>query len=792
MSNNAKKILAVLLALVIVFGWYLTIFGMGSFEPVKDKIKMGLDIKGGVYVVMEAQTDAVGEELDKLMEQTQAVIEERVNQMGLSEPVVTIEGTKRIRVELPGAEDAEAAIDQIGKTAQLQFAMADGTVVLDGSNIKDAGVGQDQQHGGYAVTLEFDSEGADKFAEATKKALSGTIVPSSDELRPNTIMIILDGKPISTPGVSEVIASGRCEITSGGTGGFPQEEATNLAALIRGGALPVSLEEVQTSNQTATIGVDALEKSVIAGLIGLALIFVIMLVAYGIMGVAADIALLLYVIIVLWAMAAMGSVLTLPGIAGIILSVGMAVDANVIIFTRIREEIAMGKSVRVSVQMGFKRAMSTVIDSQITTIIAAVVLYQIGSSTVKGFAMTLMIGIIASIFTAVVVTQVYLSIMSESRTFGKKSLYGMKEDNTPKFQLKKQFRIIKNRKIFYCISIAIILIGLVIGGVRGMNYGIDFTGGTMMQIDMGQHVDTDDVQDVLDEFDIDAQIIYSGEKNEQVIIRTITSLDNDARAEIINALQAQFGFDDKDVLSVEQFGPSVGKELQGNAVKAILIAAVGMLIYIIIRFEWKFGIAAVIGVFHDVLILIAFYAIFRVTVNNPFIAGVLTVVGYSINDTIVIFDRIRENLGLMKKSHTDTLIEASVNQTLSRSIMTSFTTLVVMIPLFVMTSNTIREFTLPLMVGVIAGTVSSVTLCSPLYYEFCNMLGGPKYKAGKKSKKNAKNSVKAEKELQTPEAETESVPAENEEASSAETNAPQNEEKKYTSKASKKSGRKHK
>lgn len=408
-----KKAMAVILSIIILFGWYVTIAGIGSFAPIKDQLKLGLDLSGGVYVVMEAQTDATGDDLKKLMSQTQAVIEKRVNQMGLSEPIVTIEGKNRIRVELPGAEDAEDAINAIGKTAQLQFVMADNTVVLDGSQVKDAGIQQDQQNGGYAIGLKFSNEGAAAFKKATTDIVSGSVTSTMEGVPPNAILIILDEEIISSPVVDEIIPNGEAIITAGGRGGFGEEEATNLSALIRGGALPVELKEVQTSVIGPTIGLNALNMSIIAGVIGIVLIFVLMVGMYRIMGFASNIALLLYILIVLWVLVIMGGVLTLPGIAGIILSVGMAVDANVIIFSRVREEIINGKTVRVAVDSGFKRAMSTIVDSQLTTIIAGVVLYQLGSGPVKGFAMTLMIGIIASIFTAIIVTQLYLDIFAE-------------------------------------------------------------------------------------------------------------------------------------------------------------------------------------------------------------------------------------------------------------------------------------------------------------------------------------------------------------------------------------------
>lgn len=734
MNTQMKKFLSVLVIIVIVLGWGITVFGAGPVPAIKDKIKLGLDIKGGVYVVMEAQTDLQGDELKKLMDQTQAVIEQRVNQMGLSEPIVTIEGEKRIRVELPGADDSDEAIKQIGKTAQLQFFLADGTLVLDGGMVKDAGITQDSEHGGYAVSLEFNKEGTERFADATAKALSGTVNATMDGVHPSAIAIVLDNQIISAPVVNQKINNGQAIIT-GGTGGFGQEEATNLSALIRGGSLPVELTEVETSTRTATIGYNAFEMSVIAGAIGVGLIIVIMLAFYGIMGVAASIALLFYVLIVLWFMALMGSVLTLPGIAGLILSVGMAVDANVIIFSRIREELGNGKTVRVSVQSGFKRALSSILDSQITTIIAAVVLYQFGTGQVRGFAMTLIIGIISSIFTATVITQLYLGIISETKKFSDKKYYGMREDNTCKFAIGKEFDFITKRRVYYVIATVVIIVGLGLGMIRGYNYGIDFTGGTMMQFDMGKQVETAQVEKSLKKVGIDAsEIVYSGEGNSQVIIRTMESLDNEARNVVINQFNTEFGIEEDDVLAVEQFGPSVGEDLKNNAIKAVLISALGMLIYIIIRFEWKFGVAALAGVAHDVLLVLAFYGIFHITVNSPFIAGILTVVGYSINDTIVIFDRIRENLGFMKKNKTDELINASINQSLSRSLMTSATTLIVMVPLLVLTSNTIREFLIPLIIGVLVGTMSSIFMCSPIYYELCQATGGTKYK-GKKSKK---------------------------------------------------------
>ena len=713
MNHNIKRILAILVIIVTVFAWFVSIFGIGNIDSAKDALKYGLDINGGVYVVMEANTDLEGQELKNLMEQTRAVIDNRVNEMGVAESQVTIEGEKRIRVEIPGAEDAEEAIEAVGKTAQLLFALSDTSVVVDGSHVKDAQIATDGAY--YKILLEFDSEGAKLFEEGTRKAYNKEPEVLIEGMASNQIAIILDDQIIVAPSVDNgVITGGSCEIT----GGYSKEEASMTAALIRGGALPVELVEVQSSVQSATIGADALDKSIIAGAIGIAVIFILMIVFYGLLGVVADIALLLYVAMFIWAMAALNVVLTLPGIAALILSIGMAVDANVIIFGRIKEEISAGKSIRVAVSSGFKNALTTVLDAQITTLIAAVVLHEVGTTTVKGFALTLIIGIVISIFTAVFITQLFVSLLAESKKFAKNKNFGVNEDGTPKQILNKTFSFIKNRKIYYIISTVIIVIGLVFGLIGGLNYGIDFTGGTMIQVDLHKEVPIDEVDEVINGFMKDPSIVYTGENNTQVIIKTIESLDNENRSLAIDALSDAFDITDEDVLASEQFGPSVGDELKFNAIKAVLIASIGMLIYIIFRFKsWQYGLSAIIGVVHDVLMVIAFYCIFGFTVNNPFIAAILTLVGYSINDTIVIFDRIRDNRRLYKKDSLETNIDRSINHTLNRTIMTSLTTLVVMIPLCVMVSASIREFIIPLMVGVIVGCYSSIFVCSPALYD---------------------------------------------------------------------------
>lgn len=754
MRRKLKKPLALLLIIALVVGWYAFLVGFKG-DPISKKIPLGLDIKGGVFVVMEAKTDLEGAELKELMNQTKAVIERRVDQMGIANADVRVEGKKRVRVELPGAKDAEEAISQIGKTAQLKFTMADGSKVLDGSQVKTANISQDKNKAGYVVNLEFKPEGAKAFEDATRKAMSGGVTPKvvdeyGNKALADAIVIFLDDEVISAPKVNQVISGGKCEIS----GNFTQESANQLAALIRGGALPAPLTEVNSSSQSAQIGYHAFEKSVAAGLIGVILVFLLMIIGYRMMGIIADIALAMYILIILMIMGYVGVVLTLPGIAGLILSIGMAVDANVVIFTRIKEEIISGKTPRVAVKTGFKRAMSTVIDSQVTTLIAAVILYQIGTSAVKGFAWTLMIGIIVGLLTAVVITQLYLDILSETRTFSRNGFYGIKKDGTPAFAVKRQFKFMEKRKIYFMVAAGILIIGLTFSLSRGFNYGIDFTGGTMLQVDLHKQVEISKVEKFFKKRDIDASVVYGGSDNHQVIVKTQKALSNEERAKLLDDMQKEYKFKNEDILAQNLFGPTIGKELKTNALKAILLAALGMLIYIRLRFrEWKFGAAAILGVLHDVFFVTVFYGVFSVQINNPFIAAILTVVGYSINDTIVIFDRIRENSRFMRGSRIDN-INLSINQTLSRSIMTSVTTLIVMVPLFIMTGPALREFILPLMVGVAVGCLSSIFLCSPLYYEMVMAKGGSKYerkiaeaqKQRKKEGRTEESIVKEEKE----------------------------------------------
>lgn len=408
----------IILIIMVILISYSAIFGvdLGRYEimPLGSQLDLGLDLAGGVYVVLEAKTDLTGVELDKKMNETKAIIEQRVNGLGVAEPNITIENEKRIRVELAGLSDPQAAIDMIGKTAQLEFIDPEGNVVLTGENVKKSEVTYDKSE--YGVSLEFDKVGTENFANIT----ADLITKGTREER--IIKIVLDNEIISSPAVEDKIANGKSSIT----GNFTVEGASNLANLIRAGALPMELEELEVSVIGPTLGIESLDRSVFAALIGLLLIYIFMIAFYKLPGLIADIGLTIYILIVLGVMVYLDAKLTLPGIAGLILSIGMAVDANVVIFERIKEEIRTGKSIRTSVESGFKRALTTVIDANVTTLIAGFVLLYFGTGSVKGFAVTLLIGIIASLITAVFITRSILKLTTRIKFTNNKKYYGVR------------------------------------------------------------------------------------------------------------------------------------------------------------------------------------------------------------------------------------------------------------------------------------------------------------------------------------------------------------------------------
>ena len=669
-----------------------------------EHIKLGLDLAGGVSITYEA----VGEETPTAEDMSDTIykLQKRV-EVYSTEAEVYQEGSNRINIEIPGVTDANSILAELGKPGSLQFQTMDGAVVLEGTDVADARAGSntDEFTGGreYVVQLTLTDEGTTKFAVATAANIGSQIA------------IIYDGEVISAPTVNEAIGGGQAQIS----GDFTFEEAEQLASTIRIGTLSLELQELRSNVVGAKLGEEAIATSLKAGAIGFLLVILFMIFAYRLMGLASGIALTSYVGLVLGLLNGFEMTLTLPGIAGIILSIGMAVDANVIIFARIREELATGKTMRSSMKIGFQKALSAIVDGNITTLIAALVLSLKGSGSVKGFAQTLALGIVVSMFTALVVTRLVL------HAFYALGLQDVKYFGLAKEQ--KEIHFLAKKKICFIVSLAVIAGGLVLMGVNAgsqkgaLAYSLEFQGGTSTTVEFQEDLSIEEidaqvvpvVSEVTGDNDIQTQKVAG---TNQVIIKT-KELDLAGREALNTKLSESFGVD-KATITAENISGAISQEVKNDAIVAVIIATVCMLIYIWIRFkDIRFATSAVVALVHDVLVVLAFYAAARVSVGNTFIACMLTIVGYSINATIVIFDRIRENMADMKKKDTlEGVVNASITQTLTRSIYTSLTTFVMVAVLYILGVASIKEFALPLMVGIVCGAYSSVCITGALWY----------------------------------------------------------------------------
>lgn len=666
-------------------------------------IKLGLDLAGGVSITYQA----AGEEEPTAEEMADTIykLQKRVEAYS-TEAEVYQEGTNRINIEIPGVNDANAILEELGKPGSLQFQTMDGAVVLEGTDVADARAGStvdNMNNQIYVVELTMTDEGAEKFAVATRENLG------------QQIAIVYDGEIVSAPVVNAEITNGQAIIE----GSFTYESAEQLASTVRIGTLSLELEELRSNVVGAKLGQEAIATSLKAGAIGFALVVLFMITAYRIMGLAAAIALTAYVGLTIGLLNGFEMTLTLPGIAGIILSIGMAVDANVIIFARIREELATGKTVRSSVKIGFQKALSAIVDGNVTTLVAALVLSMKGSGSVKGFAQTLALGIVVSMFTALVVTKLVLNALY-AIGFQDVKWYGEAKG-------RKHINFLGKKKVCFAVSAAIIAAGLAWMGINAgtgkgaLAYSLEFQGGTATTVEFNEDMSIEEidaevvpiVSEVTGDNDIQTQKVAG---TNQVIIKT-KELDLAGR-EVLNAkLAEQFGVEES-TITAENISGAISKEVKNDAIIAVIIATVCMLIYIWIRFQdIRFATSAVVALIHDVLVVLAFYAVARVSVGNTFIACMLTIVGYSINATIVIFDRIRENLAEAKrKDALEDIVNASITQTLTRSIYTSLTTFVMVAVLYVLGVASIKEFALPLMVGIVCGAYSSVCITGALWY----------------------------------------------------------------------------
>ena len=663
----------------------------------------------GFYEMVETAGDTESEtsaESEKTGESTEAESTETEKESVKETESETEKETEAKKETETESESKAEAVDTDGEKDEIESAIPGFNKVVDGNDVVTADVRTQQDSYGnneYVVRLQFTSEGAKKFAEATERNIG------------KPIYIIYDGQIISYPNVNDAITNGEAIIT----GNFTYESANSLATTIRLGKLKVELEDVHSTVVGAKLGEDALSTSLVAGAIGVGLVIVFMIVMYLIPGLASGIALLLYLAMMLCFLNALDVTLTLPGIAGIILSLGMAVDANVIIFTRIREEITAGHSVRTAINMGFKKAASAIIDGNVTTLIAAAVLYIMGTGPIKGFATTLALGIVLSMFTAMVITRIVMNGFFALGIRAEK-FYGRQKKA-------KVFDFTGRKAIFFAISVVAIGAGIIAMGVNGatgkhiLNYSLDFTGGTSMTIPFNEYVDTkgeggNALRALITEKGgtTDIQLQNVQDSNE-VIVKTPV-LDKEKRADVKGAIAEKYGIDENSIAE-ESISAVVSDEMQRDAVLAVVIAGIFMLIYIWIRFkDVKFGASAVIALLHDVLVVLTVYALVRIPVGNTFIACMLTIVGYSINATIVIFDRIRENRKVMGKEALDVVVNTSISQTISRSINTSLTTFITIFVLYIMGVTAIREFTLPLMAGIICGAYSSICITGALWY----------------------------------------------------------------------------
>ena len=737
MNSKVKGVLQVLLVLVLIAAFaFVAARGIGGAHRGSAKnIRLGLDLEGGVSVTYQAyKTDSTGKRTgerptDKDMADTIYKMQKRVETLESTEAAVYQEGSDRVTIDIPGASDSEEVLKELGKAGALYFILYSdlktekgGTpnegdkvvydkskVLLTGDMIGEATSGSRQQEGTgkteYGVSIKFAGKGIKKFAKITGEHVG------------EQLAIVYDEKLVSAPNLKEEISGGECWIS----GSFTSESAEQLASTVRIGALPLELENIHGNVVGATLGSQALKSSLFAGVVGLILVIIFMIVMYRISGVAASIALIFYVGAMLLALNGLNVTLTLPGIAGIILSIGMAVDANCIIFTRIREELATGKTVASAIDNGFSKAMSAIIDGNVTTLIAALVLYLKGSGTVKGFAMTLGIGIVLSMFTALFITKLLMKAFC-ALGMTNTSMYGIQKE-------RKTINFIGNWKKYVVISGAVVVIcvaGLVVRAASGgplFNYSLDFAGGNSTSVDLSKTVTDEDKQKAEDTA---KSVIGSGKSveisvadNTKIVVRT-EELSEQKSEELKATMAKTFGVDESTKIESEFISGSVSDEMKVDAAVATLIATLCMLLYIWIRFrKLSTGISAVLALVHDVIAVLTVYVVASafIPVGSTFIACMLTIVGYSINDTIVVSDRIRENKAkATSRTSLAEIINKSITETLSRSINTSVTTFIMVFVLAVFGVDSVRQFAIPLIVGIISGCYSSVCVASPLWY----------------------------------------------------------------------------
>lgn len=723
-----RIIAAVLVALML-----LTVIGLTVKDLVKD-VNLGLDLQGGFEVLYQVEPLNGGDEIDDTAVQSTAqTLDSRVNVLGVSEPNIQIEEGNRIRVQLAGVDDQTEARELLSTQAELTIRDVEDNVLMDGSDLVQGGASQNfDEMNQPMVSLEL--KDPEKFRDITEEISQR---PAGENL-----MVIwmdfeegedsfeeevqkADPKFISAPSVSQPINSSDVMISGGFSGQEGLERAQNIAALLNSGALPVKLTEIYSTSVGAQFGEQALDETVTAGLIGVALVFIYMIAFYRLPGVVAAVTLTVYIYLTIFGFNMISGVLTLPGIAALILGVGMAVDANIIMYERIKDELRIGRNLKQAYKKASAASLWTIIDANITTLVAGVVLFIFGTSSVKGFATMLLLSILMSFITAVFLTRLLLSLLIKSGFFNNRlGWFGVKEESRYSLNEGKdiedlttpwdRFDFVGHSRKFFAFSLGTILVGLLILSTFRLNLGIDFTSGTRADIQTDGEATVEQVEEELEAMDLSPDsITTSGE--DMVVARYTEDLPQDAVTKMQSTFDDLYGSEP----AISTVSPVIGQELAKNAVIALAIASIGIVFYATIRFEWRMALPSVLALIHDAFIMIAVFSIFRLEVDITFIAAVLTIIGYSINDTIVTFDRVRENLRkykvIRKEEEIDTIINRSLKQTLTRSVNTVLTVIIVVVFLVLFGSTAILNFSIALLVGLISGIYSSLFIALQLW-----------------------------------------------------------------------------
>lgn len=724
-----SRILAFLLIVVVLF-----VAMGGTVNGILNNVKLGLDLQGGFEVLYKVEPLKDNQQITpSVVADTTSALNNRINQFGVSEPSIQVEGEDRIRVQLAGLDDQSSARELLSSTANLSFRDVNDNLLLDGTDLKEGGAAASfSQQNQPIVTLTL--EDASKFAEVTKKVSQmppgqnllvvwldfeeGVDTYAKEVLKPEK-----DQKFVSAASVNQVLDTTDVMIS----GNFSVQETKDFASVLNAGALPVKLTEIYSTSVGAQFGEQALKSTVYASIIGVVLISVFMLLYYRLPGFISIITLTIFTYLVLWVFNAINAVLTLPGIAALVLGIGMAVDANILTAERIREETRVGKNAKEAFHSGSKQSLSAIVDAQLTTLIASVVLFWFGTSSVKGFATTLTISIFLSFVTAVWLSRVLLGLLVNSGYFNNPFFYGVRKskihdeseglrtiDLSTNFD---RFDFVHHRKKFYSFSMIILVVGVIIISIFKLNLGIDFSSGARVEILSDQATTQEEITNYIDKIGFPSDnVVISGEANNTAVIRYKDDLTQNEILELKGLVKAEYGHEP----SVSTVSPTVGQELVKNAIFALSLAALGIIIYVAIRFEWRMGIGAIVSLLHDVFLIVAVFSIFRLEVDITFIAAVLTIVGYSINDTIVTFDRIRENVDRKGEINTAeelaTVVNKSLRQTMGRSVNTVLTVIIVVVALLVLGAPAIQNFSIALLIGLVTGMYSSICIAAQIWY----------------------------------------------------------------------------